>query len=325
VVQLPPEYHHGRPYPVLFLLHESGATCRSMVDRFNSIAARHGWILAAPEWEQGVAGDYNYTTEEHNTVLDTLKDLCCRIHVDTDRVCLFGLEKGANMAYDVGLSHPDLFAGVIPMGGQPRFFAFHYRDNGQYLPFYVVDGTHQFDLKEYNRPIMERWIPFNYPVIWVQYKGRGPEFFAGELPTIFDWMERKRRTMPLAQIGRDSNCDFQTMRHGDNRFYWVSTTGISDRCVNDIHPWDTKVQAAHIQASVRENNLIQLQTSGIKQATIWFGRNLIDLKKPVTVMVGSRSQVNQRVIKPSLGVMLEDYFSRRDKYRLYLAKLDMNL
>src|SRR5262249_24594367 len=144
VVQLPPEYHPNRSYPVLVLLHGSREKPEAMIERVSDLAARHGFILAAPLW----AGDssrpsYTYSGREHAVALDTLRDLRRRVQVDSDRVFLLGFEKGADAALDIGMSHPDEFAGVLSMCGAPRYYTSErnrYQTNAQYLPFYLVEG-----------------------------------------------------------------------------------------------------------------------------------------------------------------------------------------
>ena len=122
LVQLPPEYRPSRNYPVLIVLHDAGETPEEMLKRWRDAAADNGYILVAPEWNAG-GGTYGYTEAEHATVLDALRDLRRHFAVDSDRVFLFGLGWGGAMAFDVGLSHPDLFAGVLPMSAGPRIFS----------------------------------------------------------------------------------------------------------------------------------------------------------------------------------------------------------
>ncbi len=62
----------------------------------------------------------------------------------------------------------------------------------------------------------------------MEYKGRGIEWFGGEVPNIFDWMRNKQRAFPLHQLGTDGigeafGNEFCTMRPTDNRFYWLTT------------------------------------------------------------------------------------------------------
>src|SRR5439155_12373527 len=115
LVQLPLEYHSGRSYPVLFVLHEGNATPQATLRRWSRLAGQHGYLSVAPEWDRNLGGTYGYTSEEHAAVVDVLRDLRRRFPVDSDRVFLAGSGEGGNMAYDVGLAHPDLFAGVVPM------------------------------------------------------------------------------------------------------------------------------------------------------------------------------------------------------------------
>src|SRR5205823_11427089 len=64
LLQLPPEYHDGRAYPVLFVLHEGGEKPEEMLQRWSTLASQHGYLLVAPEWQRGPQKDYGYTVEE---------------------------------------------------------------------------------------------------------------------------------------------------------------------------------------------------------------------------------------------------------------------
>ena len=105
------------------------------------------------------------------------------------------------MAYDVGLSHPDQFAGVIPINGNPKTFPTRYWSNGQYLPFYVVEGERNFGNPKANRTLFKDWVGNHYPAIYVEYKGRGSEWYSAEIESIFDWMSRKKRVHPFKEMG----------------------------------------------------------------------------------------------------------------------------
>src|SRR5207253_5941874 len=161
--------------------------------------SQNGYVLVAPEWEKEPDAPYGYTQEEHRAVTEVVRDLRQHFQIDSDRVFLTGLGEGANMAFDVGLSHPDLFAGIIPMGGRPQYFAQKYWANAQYLPFYVIDGDLDGPGVKDNRQEFQHWIGHAYPSLYIQYKGRGSEWFGGELPYVFDWMNRKKRAK---EIGR---------------------------------------------------------------------------------------------------------------------------
>jgi poly(3-hydroxybutyrate) depolymerase len=106
-----------------------------MLEKRERHAAENGHIPAAPEWGNGIGKGHGFSVEGHDAVLDTLRDLRRRSRVDSDRVFLLGTGEGGRMAFDVGLSHPDRFAGVMPMSAGPIVFARRHWRDGQYLPF----------------------------------------------------------------------------------------------------------------------------------------------------------------------------------------------
>jgi pimeloyl-ACP methyl ester carboxylesterase len=319
----------------LIVLHQSGEKPRDMLDRWTELAAKHGYLLVAPSWSQGPTAPYTYTAKEHATVLDVLVDVRKRFAVDSDRVFLAGHGQGGDMAYDVGLSHPDLFAGVIPMSAQPGPMPYRYRNNAQYLPVYAVAGDCAGDpRKDVNNDFFRDWIPSGYPMIYVAYKGRGLEWFSGELPAIFDWMARKERANPVAELGRPAaggpvGTEFQTMRGTDNHFYWLSTEAIGERHLNEGARYDPTRLAALLQGNIGKGNHINVRVSGVKQVTVWVlrdrrGQVPVDFEKPIEVYLNSAVPL-RRNATPSLTTMLEELYARGDRQRLALARLDFDL
>src|SRR5262249_21804427 len=170
LVQVPSEYRHSRSYPVLIVLQNAGESPRAALKRWGEPAGEQGYIVAAPEWQSGVNAGYGYREREHAVVLATIRDLRRKYNLDSDRVFLFGLGQGAVMAFDVGLSHPDEFAGVIPMGAGPEMFGVQYKRNAQYLPFYVVTGERSGDMVKNLSKQFDDWNMRGFPTMWVNYK-----------------------------------------------------------------------------------------------------------------------------------------------------------
>jgi predicted esterase len=337
LLQLPPEYHHERSYPVLMALHQAGEKAQDMLDRLSEQAAKNGYILVAPAWGRlaPAANNYSYTVKEQAAVTDVLLDLRRRFQIDSDRVFLTGFGEGANMAYDVGLSHPDLFAGVLPVGGRLQFFASAYWRNGQNLPFYVVDGDHtgKSSQKLY-KLFKEQLIPRGFPWLLVQYKGRGLEWFQGEVPFMFDWMSHKRglhrRARAVPDLGKNGGggplgLEFYSMRQKDNQFYWLSTDSIANNSINSAVNWNPLTPPATFQGNVfLEQNQVNVNVRGLKKVTVWLGRDMIDFTKPATIRVNGApwGKINRK-ITPSLSALLEDFYLREDRQRLFFARLDI--
>jgi hypothetical protein len=329
LLQLPPEYHHARSYPVLFVLHAPGEKPEVMLKRWSAMAAQYGYILVSPEWERSLNSAYEFSDEEHASVVDVLRDLRRYLQVDSDRVFLFGAGESGTMAFDVGLSHPDLFAGVLVMASRPRYFAKSYWRNGQFLPFYVVNGDMAGDdIKDIRRQF-EHWVTRGYPSLYVEYKGRGQDWFWGELPNFFDWMSHKKRATALPFCGKPGGGtygeEFQSMRATDNRFYWIVGEEIHNRHINDGQKWSSRTGAATLQAHISEGNQINVNAHGFKRVTVWLGPGTIDLDKPVKIYVNGRLAVPSRKITPSLRTLLEDYYQRGDRHRLFWAKVELPL
>ena len=314
---------------MLIVLHESGET----TGRHAQALARRGRASTATSSSRRngtrAGGAYGYSEREHATVLETLRDLRRRFAVDSDRVFLFGLGQGGAMAFDVGLSHPDLFAGVLPMSAGPATVL------EAVLP--ATPSTCRSTSWTATGPATSTndtcanssriWVS-KYPTMWIQYKGRGVEWFGGEVPTMFDWMRGQQRAVPdvrTSGVGRP----FATQRATDNSFYWADDRRRAESLHQQRSGWNPAIKAATLQARIDlENNTVSLATDGLSQVTVWLGRNgkgepMVDFARPVTVTWNAQRPSGQdRLVTPSLATLLEDLADRGDRQRLFAAKLE---
>lgn len=327
LVKLPPEYHHGRAYPVLMVLPSPGANPEEFLTPLIAEADRHGYILIVPEWAGQFFGKgYSWTGEEHVFATAALRDAVRHFTVDNDKVFLIGFGDGANMAMDVGVSHPDLFAGVIPMGPTPKWggLFMYYWQNAQKLPYYVITGEGAPGLTDLKR-IYDEWMTKGFPAMMSLYKGRGIEWYAAETPVFFDWMSRKTRVNGTATLAglTGPRKPWVTQREGDNHFYWLQVDGIAPP--NLQRPNGNNIPA-EIIGDVRGNNTIDVKCRGVTKLTIWLSADLIDWSKPVNVLVkgGIPPGYKPQVLQPNLEVLLEDYYRRGDRRMLFLNKLEFN-
>jgi pimeloyl-ACP methyl ester carboxylesterase len=203
-VKLPPEYHHGRTYPVLIVLGSSNFDVEGILDSLAYESDRHGYILVAPDWSNRFPNGWQFDGEDHWYVTAVLQEVVRSFCVDNDRVYMYGVGDGANMAMDIGLSHPDLFAGILPVSPIPRNKIFEdYWRNGQALPFFAVTGEMAGSSFADLRRIFLKWMPLGFPSLLTVYKGRGAEGYPAEIPVMFDWMGRKKRVSTTAVLRLD--------------------------------------------------------------------------------------------------------------------------
>ncbi len=325
LVKLPPEYHHGRAYPVLIALTHAGLDAEEILGPLMTESEKNGYIVIAPQWNGPFAkGGWQWKGEDHVYVTAALRDAVRHFTVDNDRVFLCGVGDGANMAMDVGMSHPDLFAGVVPMAPTPKWRGhfIEYWRNAQKLPFYIVTGELVGDSVSNLREMFLKWAPQGFPAVMAIYKGRGIEWYGAETPVIFDWMNRKTRVNGTATLALGNyRQPWMMLRDSDNRFYWLQ----ADKVVTGKS--GGAIVPATLQGDVRGSNLVEIKCERVKQLTVWLSSDMIDWTKPVKVQINTsvpQGWLKPKLIEPSLEVLLEDYFERGDRRMLFLNKLEFN-
>lgn len=335
LVRLPDEYQAGRSYPLLIALPdpEIDKTPSAFLARFDEIANRHGYIVVAPQWWAPKQRDYNYSAEEQSVILQLIRTMRRTFQVDSDRIFVWGNGEGGSMALDLGGSHPDLFAGVLPVNPavyQALYIPSQYWVNFHQLPVYMTMGDKFGPSVSAIRMLSERWMPRGFSTLVVSYKGRGAEWFPQELPFAFDWMGRKRRADPGKMLGppaydgRTIAAGFSSVRLSDNRFHWLSTEGIRPELAMNPVVGSKGKEPAKFSAKILEGNTIEVKCLGMNKATVWFARGMLDYAKPIKVRMGSAKPVEKR-ISPSIEVLMEDLYDRGDRQRPYFEKLEMKV
>lgn len=285
----------------------------------NGQASRHGFIVIAPKWAKTEQREYGYTAREHAAVLGSLRDACRRFSIDTDRVFLSGHGMGADAVWDLGLAHPDLWAGIIPIVGRSDRYCYKYWPNAELLPIYSVGGELDADIVLNNAREYDRFMRRGFDVTVVEYRGRGHEHFGEEILDLFDWMKRKRRNFFPREF------EVHSMRPWDNFFWWVEVDGLPPSSVVHPHEWEEegkKRRPTNIEGSILASNGLRVR-AGAEKVTVWLSPEVVDFDKPMDIRVGSRrlSQGRGRFVEPDIHVMLEDARTRADRRHPFWAKL----
>ena len=318
---LPPEYHPSRSYPAVVALHD-GRGPKAATEWLAREAARRGYIVIAPEYnlpDQGKA--YHFSTGEHAAAELSLRDARKRYSIDSDRVYLAGQLEGANMAWDFGLAHPDLFAGVVSISGFPFKYAYKYKPQIEHLPFYIALGelapvAREVVFDQYVKPL----ILDVQDVTYVDYLKRGLEELPEEVPVFFDWMDRHRRDPAPKSF------EAATARDSDARFFGVIVRDIAPGRTTSpeaADPFGKNLKPATIRMrSSAQSNLINLTTNGINRLDVWVSPKLIDFKKKIEVRLNEKP-LYKGAVKLEYEPLLEDLRIRGDRQQLYYFKVVM--
>ena len=323
VAILPPEYRPGRAYPAIVALHAQGVAPQREAEFWAGTserpgsAQRFGYIVLCPEYARGDQPDYDYGHAGHLAVMETLKDARRRFHLDSDRIFLAGHGMGADAAFDIGLTHPDLFAGVMPIAGMCEKFSAVLSSNGKYIPFYIIGGELDRDSVVRSANSYDSMMKYGYPTIYSEFIGRGHEDFHSEIPRLFDWMSRQKR-----QIPRDF--EVRILRPTDKQFWWWSFGELPSKF--GLTSWPTRkgeIRPLILAGDVAPGaNKIRL-TGGAKQHALWLYPGLIDFQQRLVVSVNGGQKYND-FPQPNISAMLEDFRLRGDRQHLAWAYLDLS-
>lgn len=124
---LPQAYEPRYPYPMLVFLHGYGEGERQWIDAVPSLSRRNYICIGLrgmrtvrrPDGRMGYSWGRNRRCDGiiEDYVLTAVQETMRVCHVHSERIFLAGFCEGASVAYHLGLSFPDKFAGIVALNG----------------------------------------------------------------------------------------------------------------------------------------------------------------------------------------------------------------
>ncbi len=116
---LPANYDPARSAPLIVALHPYGGRAKPMIRLWKKIADEMGAIIVAPQAHTPHAGGFTWGVMEQAeyAILGAIRRTRKKYNIDAGKIVLTGFSQGGSMSFYVGLRHPSLIAGVIPMSG----------------------------------------------------------------------------------------------------------------------------------------------------------------------------------------------------------------
>lgn len=320
-LMLPPEYSPQREYPLLVVLRTAGHRAEEDLRwwagdaRQPGWAQRRGYIVIAPHYTEENAQSYGGNTAAHQIVTKSIRDVLQRYRVDADRVFLVGHGMGADAAFDIGMSRPDWFAGVVAIGGETSQICNYYWSNGPDVGWYIVGGERDRNILDNSAHALNNMMRHGQSVIYCDYKARGFESYFEEQERIFKWMQLQRRP-PLSQL---KEWEVSTIRKSENSFYWLDSRGFrSEHFPEDVF---SVKKSKPIYVKATPGNTVYVQTPGTS-ATLWLTPELVDFDERVRIRFNTR-YLPRDFVKPSMETLLTRLRETGDRQRLYWAKVEM--
>ena len=335
LVHLPNEYSPYRRYRLMMAL-PGASSVEDHLTHFcggfneglgvlHGAASRNGTIVVAVDWRKENQRKAEYSAREHKIIMRALRETMRRFSVDSDQVFLQGHGIGADVAYDVGLSHPEHWAGIIGISatGIQRYPLIYSENKANSLAIYAVVGSKYIGGIRNCKDAWNNWLTTNQrnDCTVVQYKGRLDERFAENVPEMFKWMRYQRRRYPDG-AGFDFEC--KSIRPWDNYFWFVELHGFPEK--NTTWPAlykPTGIKALKITGELREANsntfFVTPKRAGTGM-TLWLSPDFVDFSREI--VINGRGKKFEGSVRPSRKTMLEDARQRFDLKRPYWAKVD---
>lgn len=342
LAHLPTEYDPHRKYPAIISLPGGNQPLEQNLNMWcgryneklskeiksavrNGHASREGLVVVSIDFRNKGQQEYGYTAREHFIVTEGLREALRRFSIDSNKVFLSGHFEGANAAYDIAVSHPEHWAGVLGFAGTFDKYVNHYADNRHVgLPIYVVTGGKDFTSKKGFESAANKWLKsklnrfMNLTV--VEYKGQLSTSYAEEIPHALKWVEAQTRRWPEGE-GFSFKC--KVLRPGDSYFWFFEMNDIPESMNYDPALFGLKKfkNVLKMSGSIQRENIFRLEPSNInigRESTLWLGPEFVDFNKRIEVR--GRGSFKE-IVTPSNKTLLDDILRRADLQHPYWAKL----
>jgi len=245
-------------------------------------------------------------------LLDAIRDASLRYPVDPDRIYVEGLSQTGYWAWWLGAFAPDRLAGTAPMSA----VTWHVRKllpSMRMLPVFVLHGTADTvcafaqakgavdDLKALGAPVE-------------------PFFEEGGEHVARTWMRWGEAWPKMAAVKRNPAPKRieRLLVSGERPFCaWLSAEGFPK---GEFNPFAPPVRLA----GTIEGQEVRVEASGVDAVTVHLGPGLVDLSKPVTVLLGGK-KAWEGVPKCSLRTALESVRLRADPAAAWPAEVRLKV
>jgi predicted esterase len=263
---IPRNYDEKKKYPLVVMLHGAGSNHRLALRRVfgKSNAPGESDVEASlyfPEWKdvdyivaspfaRGTAG---YQGIIEKDVYDMLADVKNRFNIDDDRTYLTGLSMGGGGTLWIGLTRPDLWAGLVPVCPAPPPGSEYLQGNAITVPMHFHHGDSDRAVpvsvsRDWTKKIKE----LGGNVVYDEYPGVDHNSWenAYKDEAVFEWFGKfKRNLFPDRVL-------FNTMSYQYNKAYWVTLDQL------------TTGTLATIDARFKTDNQLEILTKNLYSFTL---------------------------------------------------------
>jgi predicted esterase len=359
---VPKDYRQETPTGLIVFMHGGGKTTSSRAPRaymnfadedtpptkslMGDLFAATGMIAVGPSALATNTSRRWCVREADEYVADVIAECKSRFNIDPDRVFLMGHSMGGFGAYHHVQRQPDRFAAVVASSGS---WSLAHWPTIQGTPLCIVHGVHDArdGVRWHNTDIeYARWTDKiltqqKLDHVYLEHDGKHAVGFAREkIAQFFASATGLHRDPYYPHVVLASPVGFKpTYCYPAEHNRWLTLNKATDGQIDydallvhgsgDFWTWrlehrTVRRQSASIEAVNWGNNTISVTTRNVARFTVWLHPRMIDLAKPVAIVVDGRQQFSERVT-PSLATALESYVRRDDWGLVYPIKVELTL
>ena len=213
------------------------------------------------------------------------RDLSSRFAVDLDRVWVTGLSQTGFWSWQLGLTRPDRFAGIAPMGAV-TWNTTRYLENLTNLAIYVLHGDGDSvcpvaQPRQTTKALAELGARVEYREI---ADGKHDVSTWVHLDEALRWLgERPRDPYP-------KKLAFKWQTRTQRWCHWIRVDELAKTGSGKAGEAPTATLAASIEGQV-----VTITSTGIEQLTVGLARELVDLSQPVTIVWNGDRKLERRL------------------------------
>ncbi len=213
------------------------------------------------------------------------RDLASRFAVDLDRVWVTGLSQTGFWAWQLGLTRPDRFAGIAPMGAV-TWSTSRYLDNLTNLAIYVLHGDGDTvcpvaQPRQTTKALAELGARVEYKEI------------AGGKHDVSTWVHLDEALRWLAERPRDpypKKLARKLQTRQQRWCHWIRVDELEKSGTGKAGEAPTASVSAEISGQS-----VRIETTGVEQLTLCLSRELVDLSLPVTVTWNGEKKLERKL------------------------------
>ncbi len=328
---IPENYHLSVQHSLTIVAHggnnamspsEANQTAFDYIQAYLPMGIQGGHILAAP------ASTFGWGAIGTGNVFSLISRLVRRLHIHPDKIHLTGQSMGGHLAYRMAMWFSDRFGALSPHSGGYDYVTQETIRNLVDAKAYCVFGEYEpYGINEANH-INAKWLKAHRQENWVfvEKKSGGHAIYPDEFPNILHFFSQFPRNLYPSSVNIKIKGKMKFEGEGHPNWGTQKIMPLPGRSFySDSRYWirivegDFSGQWIELQATIGQNNHIQIQTKNITKLEIMLHPKMLNAVLPVTIIINGKIR-KQETIKTTLPQLLSIVKQWDDRGRIFYTK-----